>query len=72
MLADLAYGRVDVDALCLADPPDAIFLPHRNYRALNTALVDGSCLLGFVRVVEQGSSPLYVRADHLDRWNAVK
>jgi len=64
----LALEGADVDAACLADQPDAIFLPHRNYTALNAALTDGACLRGYTRVVKKSSSPLYVRTDRLAQY----
>jgi len=63
MNAEVTLGGADVDALCLRDRPDAVFLPHKNYARLNAQLRAGRCLEGYTRVVERGSSPLYVRAD---------
>jgi hypothetical protein len=63
MSPELATGRVTVEQVCLRDRPEAIFLPHRNYVALNRALRQGTCLRGYRRVVARGSSPLFVRAD---------
>jgi len=55
-----------LDAWCIEAQPDAVFLPHRNYRSRVEALRDGRCLAaGYTRVVERSSSPLYVRSDHL-------
>ncbi|MFT4977340.1 MAG: hypothetical protein ACI8S6_003245 [Myxococcota bacterium] len=61
----LASGEVGVEALCLDLQPDAIFLPHRNYEALNVQLREGRCLEGYVQVVSRGSSPLLIRRDRL-------
>lgn len=64
----LALEGVDVDALCLQEQPEAVFLPHRNYAALNAALSEGACLQGYTRVVERGSSPLFIRSDLLQQY----
>lgn len=64
----LALGQTSFDDLCLSDPPDAIFLPHRNYRSLNATIRDSDCLQQFERVVANSSSPLYVRRDLIDRF----
>lgn len=53
----------DIDAWCQQAQPALLFLPHRNYREMNTALAEGGCLDGYVRVVEKGSSPMHVRRD---------
>jgi len=54
-----------LDAVCLDERPDVLFLPHRNYRSAHRALRDGRCVGGYERVVDRGSSPMYVRAEHL-------
>lgn len=64
----LALEGVDVDALCLQEQPEAVFLPHRNYAALNAALSEGACLQGYTRVVKRGSSPLFIRSDLLQQY----
>jgi hypothetical protein len=69
MNSELTLGGADLDAICLRDQPEAIFLPHRNYARLNAALRGGRCLDGYTRVVERGSSPLYVRADQAARYD---
>ena len=51
------------DALCLADRPEAIFLPHRNYRELNREIQQGRCIQDYRQVVESSSSPLFIRQD---------
>lgn len=62
-------GPLDAEALCLDRRPDALFLPHRNYAALNAQLREGRCLAeGYVQVVERGSSPLFVRRDRLEAY----
>jgi hypothetical protein len=52
---------------CRDRAPDAVFLPHRNYRRLRKAMVDGGCLEGMTQVVDRGSSPLFVRDDLLPK-----
>ena len=51
------------DALCKHDRPEAIFMPHRNYVALNQEILAGTCIRGYRRMVENSKSPLYVRND---------
>jgi hypothetical protein len=57
------------DDLCKAERPDAIFLPHRNYRSLSREVTGSECITSYVRVVEQSSSPLYVRHDRFDAYS---
>jgi len=64
----LVLEGADVDAVCVGDRPDAIFLPHRNYTALNAVLTEGDCLGDYTRVVKKSSSPLYVRTDRLEQY----
>ena len=52
------------ETLCRADHPSAIFLPHRNYQAINAEIRRSPCFAEYVRVVDRSSSPLYVRSDH--------
>lgn len=63
MNAEQTLHGLDFEAACQRDRPEAIFLPHRNYRALNAEIADGECIRDYVRVVEKGSSPLHVRRD---------
>ncbi|MBV1861739.1 MAG: hypothetical protein KUG77_25185 [Nannocystaceae bacterium] len=60
---DVAMGGRSFQTRCAADRPEAIFLPHRNYRALNAEIAASECIGDYVRVVEHSSSPLHVRAD---------
>jgi|GEM_PF-1598728 len=55
-------------ALCEADRPAAIFLPHRNYKAQNAEIRASECFADYVRVVDRSSSPLHVRRDHHDAF----
>jgi hypothetical protein len=57
-----------LDARCLEEQPDAIFLPHRNYAASRAALRQGRCLDGYLPAGTRGSSPLWIRADRRARW----
>lgn len=68
MSPELTRGGGDLDALCRERRPDAFFLPHRNYRALNAGIAASHCLEGYTRVVEKSSSPLYLRDDLLDAY----
>ncbi|HMJ09997.1 MAG TPA: hypothetical protein VK524_01265 [Polyangiaceae bacterium] len=56
------------DAICSAERPEAIFLPHRNYRSLNREIASSACIRGYVRVIERSSSPLYVRRDRFEEY----
>jgi hypothetical protein len=58
------------DTKCARDRPQAIFLPHKNYHALNSEIASGTCLAGYTRMVESSSSPLFVRADLAPRYRA--
>jgi len=58
------------DVLCELDRPEAIFLPHKNYAALNREIKASRCLTRYEEVVAQSSSPLYVRRDLLTRFRA--
>jgi hypothetical protein len=68
MSKEWLFRRQSFDVLCAADRPEAIFLPHKNYRDLNAEIGRGSCIRGYRRVVEESSSPLYVRADLTARY----
>jgi hypothetical protein len=57
------FRRVSFDTACQRDRPEGLFLPHRVYGALNQEIQRSACIKGYVRVVEESSSPLYVRAD---------
>jgi hypothetical protein len=57
------FRKESFDEMCSADQPEAIFLPHKNYRSLNREILRGSCIRGYVREVQDSSSPLYVRHD---------
>jgi hypothetical protein len=60
---EIALHGLDFDARCGRDRPAAIFLPHRNYRALREQIARGTCIRGYRRVVRDSNSPLYVRVD---------
>jgi hypothetical protein len=65
MNPDVAYGRVDFDAMCLRDPPQVFFLPHRTHQSLNALIKHSRCLRQFLRIdaFESSSTPLYIRRD---------
>ena len=60
---DVALRGPRFQERCAAERPEAIFLPHRNYRALNDRIRASACFQDYVRVVDHSSSPLHVRAD---------
>jgi len=60
---DVAMGGRPFQTRCAQERPEAIFLPHRNYRALNAEIADSACIRDYVRIVERSSSALHVRAD---------
>jgi hypothetical protein len=62
------FRRADFDSFCLRERPHAIFLPHRNYRALNREIAGSRCLREYVRVTAGSASPLYLRADLAHRY----
>jgi hypothetical protein len=64
----LFEGKGAFDRFCTRDRPEAIFLPHKNYRALNSEILAGRCIRGYRRVVEKSSSPLYIRNDLHSRF----
>jgi hypothetical protein len=68
-------GTFDFEAICEHDRPDFIFRPHVSHQRLNR-IIDGShCLASrYVAVtsIRESSSPLYVRSDLLERYNACR
>lgn len=60
---DIALHGLRFQERCSADRPEAIFLPHKNYQALNAEITATPCFADYVRVVQRSSSPLYVRSD---------
>lgn len=56
------------DALCKAERPEAIFLPHKSYHGLNREISAGDCIRDYARVIQRSSSPLFVRRDQLERY----
>ncbi len=60
---DVAMGGRSFQTRCAQERPEAIFLPHRNYRALNTEIAASACIEDYVRIVKRSSSALHVRAD---------
>jgi hypothetical protein len=63
MSKEIGIERPPFDHYCLRDQPEAIFLPHKNYVALNREILASQCLRDYTRVVKDSSSPLYIRND---------
>lgn len=66
----LFEGKGRFDTFCMRDRPQAIFLPHKNYRQLNRQIARGSCIRGYQRVVADSSSPLFIRKDLYPQFRA--
>jgi hypothetical protein len=62
------FRRTSFDAICSRERPEAIFLPHRNYRALNREIAASRCLRGYTRAIAKSASPLHVRNDLFARF----
>jgi hypothetical protein len=67
---DWLFRRVSFEAACQRDRPEGLFLPHRVYVGLNEEIQRSACIKDYVRVVEESSSPLYVRKDLYRRYAA--
>ncbi|HTU60770.1 MAG TPA: hypothetical protein VMF89_20100, partial [Polyangiales bacterium] len=67
---DWLFRRVTFDSACQRDRPEGLFLPHRVYVGLNEEIQRSACIKDYVRVVEESSSPLYVRKDLYPRYAA--
>lgn len=50
-------------AVCARDTPEVIFLPHKNYRALNAQIRTSECFANYVRMIDRSSAALHVRRD---------
>ncbi len=61
--ADVALGGRSFQTRCDSERPEAIFLPHKNYQALNAEIAESACFGHYVRIVNRSSSALHVRAD---------
>ena len=57
----LEHPRFDDE--CRVEAPEIIFLPHKNYVALNREIAQGACIRNYTLAVRRSSSPLYVRND---------
>lgn len=68
MSKHIAFDHPAFDSYCLSDRPEVLFLPHRNYAALNHEIARGACIGQYTRVVERSSSPLYIRSDLAERF----
>ena len=66
------HAGMTFDEMCTRDQPELIFLPHRNYRALNKEIKSGSCIKGYQRVIKRSSSPLFVRRDKLKQYRCKR
>ncbi len=64
------FRETSFEQACTSERPEAIFLPHKNYQALNAEIQASPCLRGYRRVVSDSSSPLYVRRDLAPQFGA--
>lgn len=60
---DVATRGLRFQERCSAERPEAIFLPHRSYRALNEQVTTSACFEGYTQIVDRSSSALHVRSD---------
>lgn len=67
---DVALRGPNFQERCAQERPEAIFLPHRNYRTLNERIQSSACFADYVRIVDKSSSALHVRADLAPRFLA--
>jgi len=72
MSNELARHRPPFDEYCLRDRPAVLFLPHKNYRALNAEIRKSACLREYTLAVQDSSSPLYIRSDLSPAFNACR
>ena len=72
MSPEWLFRRASFDSACQRDRPEGLFLPHRVYAALNEEIQRSACIKGYVRVIEESSSPLYVRRDLHRRYVACE
>jgi hypothetical protein len=63
MHKDVALHGFDVDGRCSADRPEVIFMPHKVYIPLRRRVEESACARNYTRMVDDSSSPLYVRND---------
>lgn len=63
MDTEIARHGMDFEARCLADRPEVLYLPHRNYTTLREQISRSACFRDYRRVVGNSSSPLYIRKD---------
>ena len=69
----VASRRFDFERLCEDDRPDFVFRPHRSHRVLNEAIAASPCLAArytAARLPRASASPLFVRNDHVARFEA--
>jgi hypothetical protein len=72
MSNELAQHRPPFDEYCRRDRPAVLFLPHKNYRALNAEIRESACLREYTLAVRDSSSPLYIRSDLSPAFNACR
>jgi len=67
----LVFEQTRFDDLCLPDPPDVLFLPHRTHKRLNVEVKQSQCLRQFShpKAIPMSSSTLYIRRDLLEAFN---
>jgi hypothetical protein len=63
MQEDVALHGFDIEGRCRAARPEVLFLPHKVYAALRARVEKSACLRNYTRMVEDSSSPLFVRND---------
>jgi hypothetical protein len=63
----MVFDRTPFDDICLADPPQVLFLPHHVYKRLNREIKRGRCLRQYARPrgIPRTQSTLYLRRDVL-------
>lgn len=64
---DITLHGKHFEELCEADQPEAIFVPNPGYERLRDEILSGQCIGGYVAVTE-GSAPLHIRKDVLERY----
>jgi hypothetical protein len=65
---DITLRGARFEDLCLADRPEAVFVPNQGYRQLREEALASSCLRSYKRVTSMRHAPLYVRKDLVNRY----
>lgn len=68
---ELTIERRSFEEICQRDRPEAIFLPNVAYRALREEVRSSRCFKDYRRVLARDNSPLHVRKDLVERFEAV-